>query len=88
MREITKSANSSLSHTAQNKLGGLKKPMDFLESERIRKLQSQIDQKQALLNLVYSVRKIYRYGFSSGKPIFRPQRKKSAWRIMDFQKNL
>ncbi len=49
---------------------------DFVESERIKKLQSKIDQQQALLSLVQRVRHIYRHGFNSGKAIFRPQRKK------------
>lgn len=48
----------------------------FVESERIKKLQAQIDQQQALLNLARRVRDIFRHGFHSGKPIFRPQRKK------------
>lgn len=48
----------------------------FVESERIKKLQAKIDQQQALLNLARRVRDIFRHGFHSGKPIFRPQRKK------------
>lgn len=45
------------------------------ESERIKKLQAQIDQQQALLNLARRVRDIFRHGFHSGKPIFGRQRK-------------
>ncbi len=56
---------------------------EFLESERIKKLQSQIDQQQSLLDLVSRVREIYRHGFSSGKPIYRPQRKKIVVAIQE-----
>jgi len=56
---------------------------EFIESERIKNLQSKIDQQQALLNLVKRVRDIYRHGFSSGKPIFRLQRKKIVAAIQE-----
>lgn len=58
----------------------------FVESERIKKLQAQIHQQQALLNLVHRVRDIYRHGFHSGKPIFRPQRKKIVTAIQEAAK--
>lgn len=59
---------------------------EFIEAGRIKKLQNQIDQQQALLDLVRRVRDIYRHGFSSGKPIFRPQRKKVVAAIQEAAK--